>query len=265
MDQTITYKKSKLSYSIVGKGKPVLLVHGFGEDGNIWENQVACLESHFQLLIPHLPGSGCSEMIEDMSLEGIAESIYFILQHEEIKECVVIGHSMGGYIALAFAEKYPDLTLGLGLFHSSAFPDNEEKIISRKKGIEFILANGAQSFLEHATPKLYSDYSKKNQRHIIDQNISAVSYFSKEALIVYYESMMKRPDRTAVLKQNKIPVLFVLGRTDTAVPLEDGLRQAHLPLISYIHILENSGHMGMVEEIEKSCFILKNYLSWVSK
>ncbi|HVG15945.1 MAG TPA: alpha/beta hydrolase, partial [Chitinophagaceae bacterium] len=257
MDQTINYRDKKLSYATSGKGMAVVLLHGFGEDATIWNQQVACLEGHYRLIIPHLPGSGSSEMVEDMSLEGIAESIHHILQQEEIKECVMIGHSMGGYIALAFAEKFPELLIGLGLFHSSAYPDSEEKKQTRKRGIEFILANGAQPFLEEATPKLYSEYSKKNQPRIIDKHLEVSGSFSNEALVAYYESMMNRPDRTEVLKQNKIPILFVLGRSDTAVPLEDGLQQAHLPLISYIHILENSGHMGMVEEVDESCIILK--------
>lgn len=263
--RTINYKGKKLSYSITGQGMPVVLIHGFGEDSAIWNGLVACLEYEFQLIVQDLPGSGSSEVIEDMSLEGMAESLYFILQQDQIRQCVVIGHSMGGYIALALAEKYPDLLNGLGLFHSSAYADSEEKKATRKKGIEFILANGGKSFLENATPKLYSEYSQKKQPHIINQHLAIAGAFSNQSLVAYYESMMNRPDRTEVLKQNKIPILFVLGRSDTAVPLGDGLQQAHLPLISYIHILEKSGHMGMVEEIEESCLILKNYLSGVSK
>jgi len=87
-----------------------------------------------------------------------------------------------------------------------------------------------------------------------------VSYFTKAALSAYFQSMMDRPDRTNVLKQNKIPVLFVLGRNDVAIPFNDVLRLASMPDISYIHILEQSGHMGMIEEPEKSNVFLNNFL-----
>ena len=154
---------------MVGKGKPVVLIHGFGEDGNIWDKQVAFLKDHFRLIIPDLPGSGRSALIPDMSIEGMAEAMHSMLMNEGISACVVLGHSMGGYLTLAMAEKYPDLFRSFGLIHSSAFADSEEKKAARSKSIEFIKNNGANEFLRTAIPGLLvrpgQNHTQKRSTH----------------------------------------------------------------------------------------------------
>src|SRR5215203_2348868 len=127
MTKTSKYQGKNLSYQVVGSGPTVVLIHGFGEDGNVWRNQILFLQHAFQLIIPHLPGSGSSDIIDDMTMEGLADSIHFILKEEDVKGCSMIGHSMGGYVTLAFAEKNPSLLESFGLFHSTAFADTEEK------------------------------------------------------------------------------------------------------------------------------------------
>lgn len=260
MKKTILYKGKELSYQASGDGPTVVLLHGFGEDGTVWQEQISFLEKDFKVVVPHLPGSGSSEMIEDMSMEGLAEAIVSVFEVEEIKQASLIGHSMGGYITLAFAEKHPSLLNSFGLFHSSAYADSEEKKATRRKGIETIKEKGAYEFLKTMVTNLYCSYTKEHQPEIIQDHIKAVDYFSPQAVIAYYEGMMNRPDRVSVLQQNKVPVLFVLGRYDTAVPIEQGLKQVALPDISYIHVLEHSGHMGMREEPKLSNELLKSFL-----
>ena len=265
MMKKIAYTGKALSYKLAGSGPAVVLIHGFGEDSNVWQNQIDFLQDSFRLIVPDLPGSGDSDLIDDMSMEGMAESVHFILQQEGISLCTMIGHSMGGYVALAFAEKNPRLLKGLGLFHSTAFADTEEKKNARNKGIEDIGEKGSLFFLKNFISTLYSSSTKNGHPSIIDDHLENCSYFSKQALIAYYQAMIDRPDRTQVLKQNKLPVLFVLGKHDTAVPFQDGLKLASMPDIVYIHVLENSGHMGMLEEPELSNEILKDFLLKTNK
>lgn len=247
-------------YRVTGSGKPVMLVHGFGEDGEIWNNQVHFLKEKVKLIIPDLPGSGQSEMIEDMSMEGMAEVLHSIIHEEEIERCTVIGHSMGGYILLALAEKYWNHLDAFGLFHSSGYADSEEKKTVRKKGIAFIQEHGAFEFLRTTIPNLFSQQTKDERPELIDKLISSLNNFSADALVSYYEAMMNRPDRTGMLQKALVPVLFIMGKYDNAVPLKDSLEQCHLPEKSYIHILHQSGHMGMLEETEKSNRILEEFL-----
>jgi len=260
MNKEIKINDKKIFYRIKGSGKPVILIHGFGEDSSIWKKQVEFLKDKYQLIIPDLPGTGQSDLVDDMSMEGTAGIINSIILEEKIEALPVIGHSMGGYITLALVEKYKNKVSAFGLFHSSAFADSEEKKAARQKGIEFIQQHGAFEFLKTSTPNLFSPLTKENNPASVQAQIDSLSNFSAAALVSYLEAMMQRPDRTEILRKTAVPVLFIMGKYDNAVPLEDGLKQCHLPEKSYIHILQLSGHLGMLEETENSNRILEEFL-----
>ncbi len=256
-ENNITYQSSHIFYRTVGKGKPLLLLHGFAEDGDVWKEQIEFLQDHFYLIIPDLPGTGKSELIPDMSIEGMAEVIKEIITTElhkfspEGAEGVLAGHSMGGYIALALAEKYPQLLSSLALVHSSAFADSEEKKANRLKSIEFVKKNGAFEFLKAVITDLFTETWANNNQEQVDRQIEKSKTFSDEAIIAYYQAMINRPDRTHVLKEFNKPILFIIGEHDKAVPFEQSMQQCYLPAQSHIHILRNSAHMGMLEETGK--------------
>lgn len=246
-----------LVYKTVGSGDPVMFVHGFGEDSSIWKNQVEHLKNRFQLIIVDLPEK---EDEDEWTLPYFAGLLKDILDKENIPLCTLIGHSMGGYITLAFADKYPDRLKGFGLVHSSAYADSDEKIATRRKGIAFIQENGAAPFLDTMIPNLFSSLTREKNPGLVNESKKVKDNFSTGSLVRYYEAMIERPDRSEVLKNSKIPVLFIMGKYDTAVPVEDGLRQCHLPENAYIHILRKSGHMGMLEEAEKCNMALDEFL-----
>lgn len=247
-------------YRMTGEGYPVVLVHGFGEDGSIWDNQVNVLENEYRLIIPDIPGSGMSSRIqkEKVSIDDYADCINEILLKEGVNECIMIGHSMGGYITLAFEEKYPAMLRSFGLFHSSAYKDDAEKIEIRTKAIDFIRANKAQAFLNISIPSLFFD-SRKSKKDI-DNLLRKGESFDAESLIQYYKAMITRPDRTAILKNTQKPVFFIAGKHDNAVPFQQSLNQCHLPQQTFINILRYSSHMGMLEETGKANESLRNIL-----
>ena len=285
MQKSFIYQSSHISYRIEGKGNAVVLLHGFGEDSSIWDQQILFLKDHCLILIPDLPGSGGSEILsldyrvkrlelekkksgqnsnpplqtpdsrlltpDYITIDDYADCIKAILVHEEISSCTLIGHSMGGYITLAFAENYPNFLSGFGLIHSTAFADNEEKKMVREKAIELMDAYGPHHFLRNTIPNLFGRNFKERYPEKINALIESSANFTKESLQQYYKAMMLRPDRTNVLKSNQLPILFVAGREDVAVPLDDILKQVSLPNISYLYVLQNTGHMGMWEEPEK--------------
>ena len=259
-EKIFNYESSSIYYRVYGEGNPVLLVHGFGEDGSIWKNQVIELKKKNKLIIPDIPGSGKSEMIDDMSMSGIAEVMHAIIHEEKIDQCIVIGHSMGGYITLALVESYWNHVSAFGLFHSTAFPDTTEKKANRRKGIEFVKTHGPNEFLKTTTPNLFSPGTKENNPQLVSDFLDNLPNISGEAIIAYYESMIDRPDRTSILINTKNPVLFVAGRHDNAIPFDDVLKQCHLPEKSYFHIFENSGHMGMLEQHEYATRILDEFI-----
>ncbi len=263
MKKTLSVEGSAIHYRVLGSGGTVILVHGFGETGAVWDRQAAYFENKYRLIIPDLPGSGSSELIADMSMSGMAEIVKKIAEQEAVpgEKPVLIGHSMGGYIALAYAEKYANELSGFGLFHSTAYADNDEKKATRRKGIEFIREHGAFAFLKNTSPKLFSEHTKKENPDLVEGFIQSLSNFSPEALVSYYEGMIDRPDRTAVLEKSPWPVLFIAGEHDTAIPLEDILKLCRIPEKSYIHTLSKSGHLGMLEETDRSNQILEEYLA----
>jgi pimeloyl-ACP methyl ester carboxylesterase len=254
----------KFVFRIYGEGKPVLLIHGFGELENVWKNQLDALSGKYRIIVPDLPGSGESDLIPDMSIEGMAEPIKIMMDEENIKKCCIIGHSMGGYITLAIAEKYPEYLEAFGLFHSTAFADTDEKKSTRRKGIDFIKEYGAFAFLKNTTPNLFSPATTAEKPGLIDEQIETLTGFTDTSLILYYEAMINRPDRTHILRNSTIPILFVAGKYDNAVPIIDSLKLCHLAPLSYFYTLENSGHMGMLEEAGKTIHILEEFLNTVS-
>jgi pimeloyl-ACP methyl ester carboxylesterase len=257
--KNITYQSSNIFYRTAGKGKPVVLIHGFAEDGDVWKNQIEFLKDHFFLIIPDLPGSGRSEMINDMSIEGMAESIKelidfelrFLRQPAEAEGVSLAGHSMGGYITLAFAEKYPAMLSSIALVHSSAFADSEEKKANRLKSIGFVKKNGAYEFLKAVIFDLFAETWAAANPEIVERQVEKSKNFTDEAIIAYYQAIINRPDRTPVLKNFAKPILFIIGEHDKAVPFEQSMQQCYMPLQSHLHILRNTAHMGMFEETEK--------------
>jgi pimeloyl-ACP methyl ester carboxylesterase len=258
--KSFSFANTQISYTLRGEGEPVLLLHGFAEDSRIWDGLATSLSKEFRVITPDIPGSGQSGLLDDKDagMTGYAAVLNALLETENITACTLIGHSMGGYIALAFAEEFPQKLKALGLFHSSAYADDAAKIETRKKGIGFIKENGAAAFLKTSIPGLFAD--AENSKNDIEDLIAKGRDFTNKALVQYYESMIDRPDRTAVLKNLDIPILFLMGQHDKAVPFEHSLQQSHLPNISHIHILRNAAHMGMLEQPEESFADLAHFL-----
>jgi pimeloyl-ACP methyl ester carboxylesterase len=252
---------SPVYYTIKGNGNPVVLIHGFGEDSDVWKYQVDALSPYYRLIVPDLPGSGKSvNNSGNFSMHYLAEQVKTVLDQENIDKTVMAGHSMGGYITLAFAAKYPERLTAFGLVHSTAYADNDEKIAARQRGIEFIRTHGSKAFLQQSTPNLFSEDYRINHAAIINEMVTQYEGFEPNALIGYYEGMIARKDQTDLLSTFEKPVLFIIGKHDTAIPAEHMLRQSQLPQISYIHFLENSGHMGMWEETAVVNQALKTFL-----
>jgi len=252
--------ETKLSASGVALKKVVVLIHGFAETHEIWSQQRDYLSEEFYVITPDLPGSGSTPLTASPSIESMADAVYNLLKAADISEAVIIGHSMGGYVALALAEKYPAMVKGLGLFHSTAAADSEEKKEGRRKSIAIIEQYGGEAFIRQALPAMFSPAYKKQYPGEVEAYVNAGTRCSSASLIAWYNAMIKRPDRTAVLSSLNVPVLFVIGKDDTAVPLEGVLPQVSKPKTSSIYIFENTGHMGMWEVPEASRRLLKEFI-----
>lgn len=254
MQDFFEFDNLRIAYSQKGSGNAVVLLHGFGEDSNVWQGVSDVLHTNFKVVLIDLPGSGQSvvptEALQDDKLSTIdyyADVVNALLLHLHVDSCVMLGHSMGGYITLSFVEKYPQLLKGYGLVHSTAYADNDEKKANRQRGIAMMDEYGGYAFLKTTIPNLFSNNFKQTGSDTIDALIDAGKSFNVVALQNYYRAMMNRLDKTAVLKGSNLPVLFIIGTEDVAVPVKDSLEQTHMPNCTYIHVLENAGHMSMIE------------------
>lgn len=259
--RSIFFSGSKTCYAVSGGGVPLVLIHGFGEDGRIWDSFIGPLGEKHRLIIPDIPGSGQSVMIskKDLQIDDYANCVQKILQEEGIGRCVMMGHSMGGYITLSFAERFAEQLLGFGLIHSTSLADDDMKTATRKKSIEFIRSHGSMEFLSTSLPGLFFD-TEKNKTDI-GNLVAKGSAFDPLALIQYQEAMITRPSRRHVLEKARVPVFFQMGVHDKAVPFESSLSQCHLPPVSEVQILRNSAHMGMLEQPDESLGGIMRFLA----
>lgn len=260
----IQFRGSTVSYQIFGEGEAIMFLHGFGEDGNIWINQINYFSRNFRLIIPDIPGSGYSPIMpfnsSTLTLADYAAAMYAILQAENITQISLVGHSMGGYIALEMARLYESVIHKFCMFHSTAFADSEEKIKLRLRSIDFVKRFGAAMFLKESIQANYSAGWKEKNMDQLKDITAIIERFSDLAIIQYYQIIIQRKDQTNLLRAFKKPILFIIGVHDNAVPLADSLQQCHLPPHSFVTILQNSAHSGMWEEPEKSNQALLNFL-----
>ena len=259
---TILYQGIQLHYRKVGVGAATLLIHGFGEDGNVFNQAIKYLPEQGTLLIPDLPGSGESEVwpTAEPSLNDFALALNAILENEGIEKCSVMGHSMGGYIALAFAEQFPEKIVALGLLHSTAYADSTERIQKRKQAIDFIEREGAAAFLRISLPGLFAPAFREQGKAEIESLLTSMKQVSPKTLIQYYRAMMKRPDSSKLLASAPYPVMFIIGQEDEIVKASDTLQLANITANAYIHVLNNVGHMSMLEAPESFANLLLYFM-----
>ena len=246
------YGIDELAYYDQGKGEQtILLIHGFGEDHAIWKNQIEFLSTHYRVIAPNLPGVHCKPLAlhhsQAPNIRMYVEVLHELMQHLHIEQYYIVGHSMGGYIGLSFADYYVNHIQGLLLFHSTTYEDNEAKKTSRMKVAEFIQEWGVSKYLETATPNLFGDAFKKTNPGVIQNVIESGLGISQEAMIQFVFAMRNRKAMTHLLQQHTIPVWMIAGEADLAVTIQDSLEQIKLLPSSNSLVLNNVGHMGMFE------------------
>ena len=251
------YGVDELAYFDTGKGNQttLLFIHGFGEDHCIWKAQIQYLSQYYRIIAPNLPGVHCKPLSIHHSqapqINMYVEIMHELMHHLNIEQYYVMGHSMGGYIGLAFADYYTNHVMGLGLIHSTTYADLDAKKASRLKVAEFLEEHGTLKYLETATANLFSNQFKEEHPDQIQTVIDSASDISKEAMIQFVMAMRNRRAHSHLLTQKRIPIWMIVGKEDIAVPFEDSQAQIELLPKKNVLILEQVGHMGMLEATDK--------------
>lgn len=247
MMKYIEIRGKKISFTDKGEGPCLVLLHGFTESSGIWKQFIRRLSGRFRVVAVDLPGFGKSDCLAEVhSMELMAGVVKKVLQALDVKQCVMAGHSMGGYVTLAFARLYPRMLKGICIFHAHPFADTEEGRKLRERAIEVIRADKF-SFILQFIPSLFPDETHEKYRKQIDNLIQEASKLSKEAILAAMIGMKKRQDSVETLKYLKIPVLFILGMKDTRIPVDRAGEMILLPKHSESLILQDVAHMGFYE------------------
>jgi pimeloyl-ACP methyl ester carboxylesterase len=248
-----------IAYYQHGKGDlPLVLIHGFCEDSSIWEPILTHLFA-IPVICIDLPGFGKSAKASEPSMSIYSDAIKAVLDQTQTKRCVLVGHSMGGYAALEFVATYPEQLIGLGLFHSHPFTDQEERKIARKRGIETVMAGKRDLYVTQLFPNLFAPEFQIRQPQIIQTLTEQGKRQSAVAITNALQAMLNRRDHQETLTRLSCPALFLLGKKDTLIPYKDGLIAGLLPNISEIQVLDEIGHMGMWEAAEECGGILDSF------
>jgi pimeloyl-ACP methyl ester carboxylesterase len=232
-----------------GTGPALVFLHGFCESKAVWQDFVSSLAGNWRVILIDLPGFGDNKAPQaDYSMEAGAAWVQQALGKLQLGASLVIGHSMGGYVAMALAEKYPELLAGLVLFHSSAMADSEEKKDGRNKTIALIEKHGVDRFMDTFVPPLFYEGSREAQQEAIALLTRIGRQTPQQVVTGALAGMRDRPDRSQVLAGAAFPVMFIAGKQDPAVTLEQTLQQCHLPQESHTLFLDQTGHQGMFEK-----------------
>lgn len=231
----------------------IYLLHGFCMNHSIWDPMLD-LMTETNIVKLSLPGynNTNSEIFSDI------EQLALHLAKDIKNPGILVGHSMGGYVALQICKLFPKKIKGLILFHSHVFADSIDTFSARQKHIDFINRNDTKSFYKQLIPNLF--YEKKN--NTINSLVESADSVNKQILINNLELMMSRPDMSTFIDGLSVPVGFIIGIHDTILSESDWIRQTLFPKVSCVYFLRNSAHMGMLEEPNKSSDAIldfKNY------
>lgn len=245
----IIYKNTKISYSDNGKGNTVVLLHGFLENQTMWQDVVPELSKKYRVITVDLLGhgeTGCLGYVH--SMEEHAEIVREVLSKLRIRKAIFVGHSMGGYVALAFAELYPAVVKGLVLLNSTSKADNEERETNRDRAIKAVKKDYT-TFVRLSIANLFSEENREKMVSEIDKVKIEALKTPLQGIIASLEGMKIRKDREDVLSSATFPILLILGKKDGVLNYEDNLNQIENTDIKLVTFL--NGHMSHIENREE--------------
>ncbi len=258
MLRTAEYRNVNISYSLEGKGNCIVLLHGFLENKSIWTNITESLSKRYKVIAIDLPGHGKSDCLGYVhTMEDMAEVVQFVLKKERIRRCILIGHSMGGYVSLAFAEQYPKIIKGLCLLNSTSVADSDQ----RKEFRDLAVRTAKKSYEKVVRISVRNLFSEDNQIKLkskVEAVIKAAVETPLQGYVAAQEGMKLRSNREHILKKANFNKLQITGRYDEVIWLEDAQKESTRTNTELI-VLEG-GHMSFIENQSELSSILSNFV-----
>lgn len=250
----------KIWYTDRGEGPAIVLVHGYLESSEVWERFASALASGFRVICPDLPGHGKSATYgETHTMEFLAESILYLLDELEVEKAFIAGHSLGGYVTMAFLELFPERLSAYCLFHSHPHAYTPEAAEKRKAEIELVKKGKKNLMIPGNISKMFADDNLEKLAGEVKLSEAIARHTPDEGIIAVLRGMLLRPSRAAIMEEGRVPCLWILGEKDNYISHTAVTSGISLPATAHIAYLKNSGHMGFVEEEPEALRIIREF------
>ncbi len=261
MYYTIDFNNTTIRFKDEGRGPVVVLLHGYLESLEIWSEFSAELAEFCRVVSIDLPGHGKSGVFGKVhTMELLAETIKAVMDFLNTGKYLLVGHSLGGYVALAFLELFPECLSGLSLFHSFPLGDSNEAIKNRNREKKLV-ENGKKDLIYTVNiPKAFATDNLEKFSEQVDNAKEIARNIPGEGIVAVLNGMIIRPDRSKILTGTALPFLWILGKKDNYIPYEAIIKKVELPKHGKLITLGNSGHMGFIEEKKRSLNAILGFL-----
>ena len=257
-----SYKDRRIHFSDSGKGDAIILLHGYLESSEVWKDFAEKLVSEFRVISVDLPGCGQSDVYGEVhSMEFMAMAIKELIDFLGLKKVFLTGHSLGGYVALAFLELFPINLSGYCLFHSQPFPDTPAALEKRKREIEIVKSGKKNLMYPDNVIRMFATSNLAKFSDAVQRSKDIASQIPGDGIIAVLNGMMIRPSRLTFMEEGEIPCLWILGIMDNYIPCDHIQTMVNLPSNARVVVLKNSGHMGFIEEEDLSVNIISNFVN----
>lgn len=253
----ILYKNTKISYSDSGKGTAVVLLHGFLENKTMWDVYVSELSKKNRIITIDLLGHGKTESLGYVqTMEENAEMVYEVLSKLKIRKTILVGHSMGGYVALAFAELYPEKMKGLVLLNSTSKEDSTERKKNRDRAIKAVKKD-YETFIRLSIANLFSEDNRERLIKEIEEVKIQALQTPLQGIVASLEGMKIRKDREFLLHKTTYPILLILGKKDPVLNYEENVEQIKGTSVQLVTFPD--GHMSSIENKTELLAVLTHF------
>lgn len=259
--ETLLYKNTQISYSDTGKGTAVVLLHGFLENKTMWDVYVSELSKKNRIITIDLLGHGETESLGYIqTMEENADVVHEVLSKLRIRKAILVGHSMGGYVALAFAELYPEKMKGLVLLNSTSKEDSPERKKNRDRAIKAVKKD-YETFIRLSIANLFSE----DNREILSNEIEGVKIQAiktpLQGIVASLEGMKIRKDREFLLHTTTYPKLLILGKKDPVLNYVENLEQIKNTDVELVTFAD--GHMSSIENQVELITVLAGFIKGI--
>ncbi|MBN1991045.1 MAG: alpha/beta hydrolase [Bacteroidales bacterium] len=260
-NQFIKWPNGSIAYKEGGAGRPVVLLHGYLESKNIWGDFAISLCERYRVICIDTPGHGLSHFTGDeLTMELAAEAVLLVLDDLGVTTAALIGHSMGGYVAMAFAECFPARLAGLCLFHSTPNADTDEKRKNRYREVDLVLRGKKELIVSSSIPNAFAADSLPLMVAQVERAKQIALSTPTTGIAAALRGMALRKDRNGVLAGLTVPSLLLMGEKDSYIPSSVAMLLKEKHHHSKVVMLSNSGHMGFLEQPNQATIAITSFL-----